>query len=446
MTNMKTHAREWVALDKSTCFLFCTSNNNVAQQLGQAIGDLGLLTQELPPLDTLARRIADINPQVVFLDFTADANEPGKLLMAADLARILARVAPSVPRVAVGYLAQPDGAIAALRAGVSDFVDPSVSPEEVRGVVQRLISNRRGEGGGTDATHRSVLVLGARPGVGASTLAVHAAGLGQHMLAQAAATRQHGAAKAARGGDLMATQLPLSDRVGVLDLGWPVGDCLLYLNISSEFDFAEAVRNLRRLDGTLLSSAMAHTAAGVSALALPRDVAQMRALSPSDSLMLFERLRQHYGMLITDAGGFSNPEFVAKLVRASQETWLVTDQSVSALVSLANVLQELDQHHVERASVKLVVNRYDERYGMTASQIAERFGITLAGTLPDRTLPLMVCTNQGRLLHEQAERDVYVRAVQALIDRVMSDNMGPSARQGWLATWLPGVHKRVNVV
>ncbi|OZI32926.1 pilus assembly protein CpaE [Bordetella genomosp. 1] len=446
MTNMKTHAREWVALDKSTCFLFCSNNNGVAQQLGQAIGDLGLLTQELPPLDTLARRIADINPQVVFLDFTPDANEPGKLLMAADLARILARVAPAVPRVAVGYLAQPDGAIAALRAGVSDFVDPSVSPEEVRGVVQRLISNRRGEGGGTDAAHRSVLVLGARPGVGASTLAVHAAGLSQHMLAQAAAGRQQGAGKGARSGDLMATQLPLSDRVGVLDLGWPVGDCLLYLNISSEFDFAEAVRNLRRLDGTLLSSAMAHTAAGVSAMALPRDVAQMRALSPSDSLMLFERLRQHYGMLVTDAGGFSNPEFVAKLVRSSQETWLVTDQSVSALVSLANVLQELDQHHVERGSVKLVVNRYDERYGMTAAQIAERFGIALAGTLPDRTLPLMTCTNQGRLLHEQAERDVYVRAVQSLVDRVMSDSMAPSSRQGWLATWLPGVHRRVNMV
>ena len=28
----------------------------------------------------------------------------------------------------------------------------------------------------------------------------------------------------------------------------------------------------------------------------------------------------------------------------------------------------------------------------------------------------MVCTNQGRLLHEEAERDVYVRAVHALAE------------------------------
>ncbi|KCV11347.1 AAA domain protein [Bordetella holmesii 04P3421] len=222
-----------------------------------------------------------------------------------------------------------------------------------------------------------------------------------------------------------------------------MGDCLLYLNINSDFDFAEAVRNLRRLDGTLLSSTVAHTAAGISAMTLPRDMAQVRTLSPADSLSLFERLRQHYGVLVTDAGGFSNPDFTAKLARSSHEVWLVTDQSVSSLVSLAGVLQELEQQHVPRDTLKLVVNRYDERYGMTSMQIAERFGLALAGTLPDRTMPLMLCTNQGRLLYQQAERDIYVRAVQGLVDRMLAERMAPGARQGWLAAWLPGVHKRM---
>ena len=47
-----------------------------------------------------------------------------------------------------------------------------------------------------------------------------------------------------------------------------LGDCQLYLNIGGDFDFAEAARNLRRLDSTLLSSAMSHTANGLSVLAL----------------------------------------------------------------------------------------------------------------------------------------------------------------------------------
>lgn len=446
MMPMKTHAREGVALDRATSFLFCSGNSTVAQQLGQAIGDLGLLMQESPSVDTLAQRLAEINPQAVFLDFTLNPDDPGRLLASADLARILARVAPSIPRVAVGYVIQPDGAIAALRAGVSDFVDPSVSPEEVRGVVQRLIAARRSEPGRT--AQRSVLLVGARPGVGTSTLAVHAAGMMQERLAQSALGRQRDATgKPGRPGDVMAAQLPLSDRVGVLDLGYPIGDCLLYLNLSSDFDFAEGVRNLNRLDGTLLNSALAHTASGIGAIALPRDLMQMRSVSPSDSLMLFERLRQHCGMLLTDAGGCPDPEFVAKLARASGEVWLVTDQSVSALVALADSMRELERHHVERSTLKLVVNRYDERYGMTAAQIAERFGLKLAGTLPDRTLPLMACLNQGHLLHEQAERDVYVRAVQQLVEPLLAvdGTASPGARSssGWLATWLPGVHKRM---
>ncbi|CFN80600.1 Flp pilus assembly ATPase [Bordetella pertussis] len=110
-------------------------------------------------------------------------------------------------------------------------------------------------------------------------------------------------------------------------------------------------------------------------------------------------------------------------------------------------MQELEQFHVEKSALRLVVNRYDERYGMSAAQIAERFGLELAGTLPDRTLPLMVCTNQGRLLHEQAERDIYVRAVQTLVDRLLAGSEAPRARHNsWLANWLPGVHRLTNVV
>ncbi|PJI36897.1 hypothetical protein CTI14_71140, partial [Methylobacterium radiotolerans] len=51
-------------------------------------------------------------------------------------------------------------------------------------------------------------------------------------------------------------------------------------------------------------------------------------------------------------------------------------------------------------------------YVRAVQTLAERL------TLPDRTLPLMVCTNRGHLLHEEAERDVYVRAVQTLAERL----------------------------
>lgn len=414
----------------------------MALKLGQALGDMGMLTQEVPSTEQLASRLAKIGPQLVFLDFTLSEDDPGKLLNAAELARLLARIAPTIPRVAVGYISQPEGAIAALRAGVSDFVDPSVSPEEVRDVVQRLLGRSIGQSDAS-GSRQSVLLIGARPGVGSSTLAVHLAGLIQERLKQTYAARLGAAGKVAS--PAPGAMLPLDSRVALMDLGWPIGDCQLYLNISGDFDFAEAARNLRRLDPTLLASAMPHTPAGLSVLTLPRELAQMRDVSQSDSLLVFERMRQHFGVVVADAGGFSNGDFVAGLARTSQHNWLVTDQSVGSLVSLARQLQELEQLHVERRTLGLIVNRYDERYGLTASQIAERFQIELVGTLPDRTLALMVCTNQGRLLHEDAERDVYVRGVQALVEKLCSGQVVGGGRGGWLAAWLPGVHRRMIV-
>ncbi|MGE8668832.1 MAG: pilus assembly protein CpaE [Achromobacter mucicolens] len=437
MTNMKTHVSEGVGLQNGTRFLFCSQGSTIAAQLGQALGDLGVLTQESPRIEELARRLTELAPQVVFLDFSLSDDEPGKLFKSAELARLLARIAPTLPRVAVGYVSQPEGAIAALRAGASDFVDPSVAPQEVRDVVRRVLD--RPSMGRMDGTRRSVVLLGARPGVGTSTLAVHLSGMLQDRLKAAYNQR---AAKASRP---PGEPLPLSSRVALMDLGWPVGDCQLYLNIGGDFDFAEAARNLRRLDSTLLGSAMAHAPNGLSVLSLPRDLAQMREVSQSDSLLVFERMRQHFSVVVADAGGFTNPEFVSGLARASQLNWIVTDQSVGALVSLAGLLQELEQLHVDRASLGLIVNRYDERYGMTARQIAERFNLELVGTLPDRTLPLMVCTNRGHLLHEEAERDVYVRAVQTLAERLCAEEAAPGGHASWLATWLPGVHRRMVI-
>ena len=48
---MKTHAREWVGLQNGNRFLFCSKGDGVAAQLGQALGDMGMLTQEVPGVE-----------------------------------------------------------------------------------------------------------------------------------------------------------------------------------------------------------------------------------------------------------------------------------------------------------------------------------------------------------------------------------------------------------
>jgi pilus assembly protein CpaE len=402
---MNTSGKELTSLLDTRRFLFFTGDSVSAQRLAAVLREDGVVVQEEAAVaDRLPVRLAELSPQLVLLDFGIDDNAPDKLAQSTELARTLARVSPGLAVVAVGSMARPQGAIAALRAGVRDFIDPA-DENEAREVVRRVLTAQAPEG--HSGRGQFVVVLGVRAGIGASTLSAHLSCMAQK-------------------------QCPAA----LLDLGLPVGDGQLYLNVTGSFHFAEAARNLRRLDATLVNTVLARSASGVAVISLPRDQTEMRTVSHADCLALLDKLRQHFGLLVADLGGFNNPEFVAGMVRVADHVWLLTDQSVSALVSLGDTLRMLDSRDVDRARLRLVVNRYDTSYGVTAEQIAQRFEIGLLGTLPDRMRALMNSTGQGRLLHEVAERDPYVRAVQVLLGSLQPKGVQQSAFRNLCKTLL----------
>lgn len=423
-------------LQKNHRFLFYSENLALGSQLSAALDGLGLLTQESPTDEALPLRFTETQPQMAFLDFMPH-NDDKHLKRSVHQATMLARLFPHIPRVAIGKLSEPGTAIAALRAGVTDFIDPDQKHDFLDAVHRMLLA----AGTTSEAPSRqgSILLLGARVGVGTSTLAVHLAGLMQNRLTLAANPGSHG--KSITKTSVRREGIPLSERACLLDLGMPVADCLLYLNMRSDFHFMDAVQNLRRLDNTLLSSALPHNQAGISALALPRTLEQMRDASLADSLALFERLRDYFGLLITDAGGLSNPQFIAGLAQTATHTWVVTDQSVGALVSLADLLDELDEQQFDRSGIRLVVNRYDPRYGMNAAQIADRFKLTLQGTLPDHTLALRNSMNIGKLLIDGKGRDPYVKALQALTHGLLPEPIAPAQSSHWLSEKFAAVRR-----
>src|SRR3546814_10037402 len=120
---MKPLNQEWAALQKNTRFLLCSDDNQVAMQLGAALSELGVLAQEIPAADTMATRIAAIRHRAVFLDFAPESGQKNKLAHSTELGHLMARSAPDLPRVDVGRYSEPQGAVAALRAGVNDFID-----------------------------------------------------------------------------------------------------------------------------------------------------------------------------------------------------------------------------------------------------------------------------------------------------------------------------------
>lgn len=336
------------------------------------------------------------------------------------IARQLQALRPELPLVAVGATTpeQVGGVLAALRAGVRDFIDIDTSPEEIQAALGRALAQSGSARLAPPAPlpkGRLVLVLGVRAGLGSSTLVAH---LG--VMAQLA-----GAAPAA---SAAAPQDP--NRLLLLDLGYPAGDVGLYLNLDSSFHFEEALRNTGRIDPTLARTAMSRHRSGLALLGQAPGSAAA-TVAASDPRELLERLRSVFGLLLCDAGGLSCRQVPAALLRGADEIWLLADQAIATLVSLDQALKELEQAGLRDERLQLLVNRYDEASGIEPAQIAARFGLPLLATLPERSRSLRASASHGRLLQEEAPRDPYLRALAPLLARLSPDAAPPTTPNLW---------------
>ncbi|WP_043421178.1 pilus assembly protein [Cupriavidus basilensis] len=365
-------------------FLFNTAQQVPRQWLADALGNLGRLVVEAGPQDAFVEQIATVNPGMVFLHFSRE-----QALASSRLAEQVTKLYPGLPLVAVGNAGEPDIMLAALRAGAKDFIDMTAPPAGAIEIVRRLLAVR----GQAEPARRGkvVAVLGARVGVGATTLATN--------LAAAVRKRSHG-------------------EVLLMDLGLPARDGSLYMNISPGFHFVEGVRNLRRFDQVFVQTALARHGNGVAVLPLPATLAEMRDISFMEALGLLNRLRAFFDLQVVDLGGFSNVDFMAHLVKAADMVVVVVDQSVGAIVSAAELLQELKKREVEREDLHLLVSRFEARLGVDAQQIAQRLEAPSVGTLPDRREPLVLALNRGVVLADDSPADPYVRAIGQLVDRL----------------------------
>lgn len=367
-------------------FVFASSADANVRWLADALAANGTVEASTHEPAALSQRIAALRPSLVFVDFS------GALIDAAARAVQAVRTSsPHVPVIAVGTLAEPEGAIAALRAGVRDFVDLAGDPQEAARITREALENVAQ----LPARHgRLTVLLGARVGVGVSTLAAHLGVLAQRR--GKAAGRQ----------------------AALVDLGLPAGDGMLYLDTRSDFDFVEAVRNLRRFDETFIHTALAHHGSGLALTTLAPDLSALRTISYASAVALLNRLRAFFDQQIVDLGGFSNHEFVAQVAQAADEVWLVCDPAIASIVSAVDLLRELAAVQFDTGRIGIVVTKYDARLGLSSEQIAARLALPLVATLPSRRVPLAQAANQGKLLADVAERDPYVRAVDALARRL----------------------------
>ncbi|WP_295983230.1 histidine kinase [uncultured Variovorax sp.] len=400
----------------SETYLFASSNGSHITWLTDALGSLGSVVVLPPDTKSVDERIALLGPVAMFIDFSSDQGAT-----ASQLHQRLKRDWPTLPVLATGVSAEPAAMLSALRAGVDDFIDMAASPADAVVTLRTLLERRSTLQGGTRGS--TLALLGARPGLGVTTLATSLSLALNDQLTQApqrppGRTTRHG--------------------VALLDLGLPARDGLLYLDTQSGFSFVDGVRNLRRLDQTLLHTALAHHTSGVAILPLPTSLAQVREISHADSVSLIKRLADFFDFQIADLGGFSTIDFMAQTVREAQQAWVVCDQSIGGIVSTANMLKELRGRGIETDRLGLVVNKFDSHVGLSAKDIAERLELPLRHVLPARSAQLLAAASRGEMLVRTARSDPYSQAVTGLARSLHQEYMSvtgqpPAKDPRWVA-------------
>lgn len=384
-------------------FVLCSDDPILADHLSDVLSAQAQL-QTISLQDALSPQVWERQqPHLVFFDFILESNLPNKFAELGQIIKGLNQTQPNTPQIALGSGEHAISAIQALRAGVNEFIDPG-QEHEILEATRRLLQRHPAVTANAVPSQqaKTLLILGARPGVGASTFSAHLSAYLQDCLNQSNAVTA-------------TSDTEIKQRVCLMDLGWPLADSLIYLNTTAQFRFNDALLNLHRLDATLLNTALTQTKNGLSLLPLPMDLKTLDPFTTQHTKQLFSHFCRYFSHLIIDMSGFENKEIVANFIESSDEIWLITDQSVASLVSLAEQIKTLEKKEISQDNIKLIVNKYNESYGLTDSQIANQFGLTLLATLPDQTKSLLQSSSQGLLLTHTHKKNPYSKKIKSMV-------------------------------
>ena len=410
--------------------IVASSDPGDAQWLQLRVGQALRVEHCLGNVEALAAQLAvPVSAVVVVFDARAELSTPSQLV------QWVRKYKTDVSVLGMGYANSAQVPLAALRSGVKDFLDIGATDLEdirkpvwdacMRGNVERVEATSQG---------KVLALVGARAGMGVTTLAVH-------LCAALSALED------ARSSDKSYEANPEDLGVGLLDLGFPLRDGQMLLGLNGKFHMVDAVQGSSRLDRAMLEAALPRHTSGTAVLSWPSQSHALREVSPMTTASIVQKMRSFFAWQVVDVGGFPSPDIVQEIVQAADQVWVISDQSVGGIVSLSDLLKNLRVNAGSKGVDGLVVNRTYKSQGLPPLDIAKRLELPLLYALPHREEALLKSSSSGLLLSESAPSDPYVQEVkkmaQSLIHAVAEKDSGAATSghtksgKSWLG-WLPG--------
>jgi pilus assembly protein CpaE len=348
-------------------------------------------TYPVATTDPVVRRIQSANPEVVLLDIPAD--NPSLALRAIEM---LHEQLPQAALFAIGSMSQPQVIVNAMRAGACEFIErPTTTTELLEAFVRLSASQRKHRV--EESRGKIFSVVNAKGGSGSTTVAVNLA-----LALQAA----HG-------------------NTALVDLAH-LGHCALHLNVKPLFNVADAIRNLHRLDSSLLESFMTRHGAGLQLLAGPSTPVGTEP-SNAEYAKLFDMLVGQFRYVVIDLS--ARMDLTTKLVaNLSQTVLMVAHADVASLWSAARVQQYLSENS-SREKVLLVLNRFRKIPGFSETDAEAAAGVKVVAKIPNQYFAVSTAIDRGVPLLQQTHTEI-ARAFTSLAAR-LTENEPDVKRRAW---------------
>ncbi|HKD01978.1 MAG TPA: AAA family ATPase [Terriglobales bacterium] len=318
--------------------------------------------------DPTLRRIQGVKPDVVILDIPSD--NASSALRAIELVH---QEMPESALFAIGSMNQPQVIVNAMRSGAREFIEKPTTTTELLEAFVRLAAAQR-KVHRESARGKVFTVVNAKGGCGATTIAVNLALSLQSV---------HG-------------------NVALVDLG-PLGHAALHLNLKPLFSVADALRNLHRLDSSLLEGFMTRHPNGLQLLAGASAPVPVEP-STAEFARLFDMLVSHYRYVVVDTS--SRLDATMRLVsNLSEVVLLVAHADVASLWSASRVQQYLGETG-GRDRVRLVLNRFRKIPGFHEADAESAAGVKLLWKIPNQYFAVSAAIDRGTPVMQQNHTEI----------------------------------------
>jgi pilus assembly protein CpaE len=273
----------------------------------------------------------------------------------------------------------PDLILNAMRAGCSEYLSKPLRPDQLSGSLRKLrarwlsIPVRP-----TRAAGRVLAFLSVRGGAGATTLVVH---LGSFL------ARRH------------------AQKTVIIDRHPQLGHVATSLGLDSHsYNFYELLKNISRLDLTLLNSYVAHHSSGADVLPSPPALTEIGPISCEALGRAIRSIADVYQYVLIDCPRGLD-ELNQVTIACCDELYLVATAEVPALRDLARYMERLAECNVAPAKLKVAINQHGPQRKVTIENIQKAIQRPVAVTLPVSSAELIRAVDTGEPVSPESKSE-----------------------------------------